>query len=201
MHDNETFTLTPIMDAFAFLQWAKAGSTRALLEHGIDVHHKDVNGQTALLFAAQYAGPSVVKILLEHGANPNDENVENETPLLLAASNNNHGYTLQALIEKGANTDHQGPFLVLLLKCGSPMKCSTQNAATSHLERCEEGFPTLHTISTSFDSITRRHLSSYFGICKPARYLQGFSWCNRKTHTFVSVIYLPIHVAPSPGLI
>ena len=93
-----------------FLQWSKPGSTRALLEHGANVHFADKDQQTAIMFAAQSGASAVVKVLLEHGADPNGKNVEGDTPLLLAASSkqNKNANTIKALVEGGADTDLQG---------------------------------------------------------------------------------------------
>jgi ankyrin repeat protein len=90
------------------MQWAKSATTRALLEHGADVHFQDKSHQTAIMFAAQSASAATIKVLLEYGADPSKENLDHETPLLLSASFNTHAMAIATLLEAGARIDHRG---------------------------------------------------------------------------------------------
>ncbi len=56
---------SPLIDA---AKAGDAGRVRALLAAGADVNAKDVNGQTALMGAAQEGYPDIVRILKEAGA-------------------------------------------------------------------------------------------------------------------------------------
>jgi len=55
-------------------------------ENGADVNARDMNGNTALIFAAELNNAKAVQVLLEHGANPNIANFQGVTPLLYACA-------------------------------------------------------------------------------------------------------------------
>jgi ankyrin repeat protein len=77
-----------------------------LLEKGADINHVDINGYTALHFAAQETHTNVVKFLLEHGAIPNIQDKNGNTPAWVAIMYWNGGKnfdTLQALINSKAD--------------------------------------------------------------------------------------------------
>ena len=76
--------------------------TRLLLEHGVDVNVRTVDGSAPLHGAARIGNPEVVHVLLEHGANIGAKDEKGRTPLHVAAE---YGYVEVAhvLLEHGAN--------------------------------------------------------------------------------------------------
>ncbi len=60
---------------------------RKLLNGGIDVNSRDLDGNTALMMASLYAGPECVDLLLKKGADANASNKAGATPLIRAATN------------------------------------------------------------------------------------------------------------------
>jgi len=68
-----------------------------LAQPGIQVNATDVDGYTALMWAAEHASTSIVEMLLKAGANPNLENRRGQTAAALAEA----GITArQAIISK-----------------------------------------------------------------------------------------------------
>ena len=71
---------------------------------GADVKARDVNGTTALHFAASYTdSPRVIQALLDNGAEILARNIFDYTPLHLAASLNHNPAVIQMLLDNGAN--------------------------------------------------------------------------------------------------
>jgi ankyrin repeat protein len=57
------------------------GIVRALLQHGVDIHAKDIDHDTPLHSAAFSGMLEIARVLLNHGANVNAENKSGRTPL------------------------------------------------------------------------------------------------------------------------
>lgn len=80
--------LTPLIHA------AEVGNIevlKALLEHGVEVNHRDYQGCTALLMLTCFHGDDFegVKLLLDHGADPKIKDNKGTTPLYYAAGHGN----------------------------------------------------------------------------------------------------------------
>lgn len=56
-----------------------------LLSKGIDINARDMDGYTALLFAASQGSKDIVEMLLKAGADVNAQNIEGQTALMRAA--------------------------------------------------------------------------------------------------------------------
>lgn len=74
----------------------------------------DVNGLTALHWAAAYGQHNAVVLLLANGAEIDKLGPEEETPLCLAASGGHHD-VIRLLAEKGANVNHQDHVIMFYL--------------------------------------------------------------------------------------
>jgi ankyrin repeat protein len=80
------------------------GSVQALLARGVDVNAPQVDGATALHWAAQWQALDLARILLQAGADPGAANRVGATPLLLAAINGD-AELLALLLDHGATVD------------------------------------------------------------------------------------------------
>ena len=110
------------------------GAVQALLDKGIFIDDEDMQGNTALLFAARHGHEQMVKILLERGARVDVKNRSGSTPLKSAAANG-HISIVKLLLKHGADindtTDHAGNALqtaagegnlrlvTILVECGA----------------------------------------------------------------------------------
>ncbi len=83
-------------------QRGNIGAVRDLIGKGADVNVPQVDGSTALHWAAEADNVELVKLLLQAGANPSATNVTGATPLLLAAQNGNAAL-LDVLLSAGAD--------------------------------------------------------------------------------------------------
>jgi ankyrin repeat protein len=88
------------------------GIARLLLEHGVDVHARDKDHDTALHSAALRGRLEITRILLDHydGANANPENKQGETPLHLVSrgeyNSQEHGVSITRLVlERGVDVN------------------------------------------------------------------------------------------------
>jgi hypothetical protein len=75
--------------AAEFVQSIQDGDTKqvdAFLSGGADVNARDPEGNTPLILATLYAGPSCVELLLKRGADPNAANKVGATALTSAAT-------------------------------------------------------------------------------------------------------------------
>jgi ankyrin repeat protein len=79
---------------------------KALLDAGADVNAADVNGYSALMFAANE--PEAVKVLLAYGAKVNAINA-NHTTALIEASKDGNTESVRLLIQAGADVQLGGP--------------------------------------------------------------------------------------------
>ena len=57
---------------------------RMLIDAGADIHHRNDQGENALISATQEGNIDVVKVLFDAGSNVNEENADGETALTLA---------------------------------------------------------------------------------------------------------------------
>lgn len=57
---------------------------RMLIDAGVDIHHRNDQGENALISATQEGNIDVVKVLFDAGSNVNEENADGETALTLA---------------------------------------------------------------------------------------------------------------------
>jgi ankyrin repeat protein len=77
---------------------------KVLVEYGVDINQKNVDGSTPLYYAAKYSYISCAKYLIQQGALINLCNKIDDTPLCIAAYNGNHKMC-ELLIQHGANPD------------------------------------------------------------------------------------------------
>jgi ankyrin repeat protein len=77
---------------------------KLLLEKGADPESRSGDGETPLLWAAEYGREAVVKLLLKKGADPESESIDGQTPLWRAAENQ-HEAVVKLLLEKGADPE------------------------------------------------------------------------------------------------
>jgi len=89
---------------------------RLLLERGVYVDARKVDGSTALHVAAFDGRPEIVRVLLDHGANANEQNGHSEAPIhLISQESHEHGVGVALmLLEHGVdvnypNKDHDTP--------------------------------------------------------------------------------------------
>ncbi|MBN3303589.1 ANKR7 protein, partial [Amia calva] len=83
------------------VQCGQQGCVAALLKHGADPNVMDVDGNTALHFAALVPSVALAAQLVRHGADIEARNKEGCTPLLLATAEN-HIRVVTLLHKKGA---------------------------------------------------------------------------------------------------
>src|SRR5665213_3393252 len=113
------FAQSPIVDA------ASKGNTaeiERLLKHHADVNAQQVDGATALQWAAYRGDARLVELLLKAGAKPGLANHDGATPLWLAAARGDAA-VIQALLKGGADANEQLPLgrrpLMLAARSGS----------------------------------------------------------------------------------
>jgi ankyrin repeat protein len=109
---------TPLMQAALF---GTLPAMRALLDGGADANAANVEGTTALMWAAT-RGVAMVQLLLERGANVNAADSSGSTPLMLAAGHSGRVDVMHALIGAGADvntmTNNQWSALRYAVKSG-----------------------------------------------------------------------------------
>ncbi|XP_006177557.2 LOW QUALITY PROTEIN: ankyrin repeat domain-containing protein 7 [Camelus ferus] len=86
------------------VQRDKESCAAILLEHGADPNLVDLDGNTALHYAACHPSISLVEKLLEHKANLEAQNKDGYTPLLLAITENN-AEMVEFLLKRGADVN------------------------------------------------------------------------------------------------
>ena len=82
---------------------------KVLIEGGADVNVPDVDGNTALILAAQNNQVACISYILNAGAFVNEANHYGETPIMMA-SENGHTECVKKLIEAGADVN-RGPLI------------------------------------------------------------------------------------------
>jgi len=92
-------SVPPLIQA---VKGSEADLVRALVRKGVDVNAPDVDGTTALHWAARLDSPAIAELLVRAGARPNVANRYGVTPLSLAAANGS-GRMMQRLLEAGAD--------------------------------------------------------------------------------------------------
>src|SRR5204862_236534 len=80
---------------------------RTLLEQGADVNSRQADGATALHWAVHWQDTELARLLIRARADVNATNAYGVMPLSLAAANGDAA-TAAALLEQGANPNHQG---------------------------------------------------------------------------------------------
>lgn len=110
-----------------------------LLDRGADINDKDIEGNTALMFASIYSNNTnnleAIKLLLDRGADINAENNNGSTALMLASEYSNDSSSIDAvklLLDNGAIINHKDNYGNTALMVASD---STNN--TSSLETVE----------------------------------------------------------------
>lgn len=77
-----------------------------LIEKGNDVNYADFDGNTALIYAAEYnKNPEIINTLIERGANINVQNIDKMSAINSAAAKNQNPKILETLIKHGAIVD------------------------------------------------------------------------------------------------
>lgn len=95
---------------------------KCLLANGANVDHEDLDGNTALQYAARHGCLSVVKILLENGANVNHENSQKQTALH-HASENCEISVVKLLLANNADPNHADISGFTALHCATRSGC------------------------------------------------------------------------------
>jgi ankyrin repeat protein len=75
---------------------------RILIDNGVNVEIKDVDGETPVFVACTSGNPELVKMLLNAGANPNAQAQDGWSCLMMAARDSDYE-TTKALLDAGAN--------------------------------------------------------------------------------------------------
>src|SRR5881394_925299 len=91
----------PVADAAEKADWTRVS---ALLKDGADVNGVQVDGMTALHWAAYHDNTESAKVLLAAGASAKTENRYGVTPLSLACTNGN-GDLVKAFLSAGADAN------------------------------------------------------------------------------------------------
>lgn len=90
-------------DIFSYTRHGRGNDVERLLDKGIPVNVRDMNGSTILIIACQNGNKRLAKIALRRGGNINVQNYKGNTPLHYCY---NYGYGDQLgqyLISKGAD--------------------------------------------------------------------------------------------------
>ena len=78
----------------------------ALIQKGVDVNGKDMNGSSALLVAARWGDINIVKLLLDNGATADEpRSPKGRTPLMVACTFYSGATVCGMLIKKGADVN------------------------------------------------------------------------------------------------
>ncbi|MEQ8789157.1 MAG: ankyrin repeat domain-containing protein [Pirellulaceae bacterium] len=91
----------PVADAAEQADWQQV---RSLLQAGADANARQVDGMTALHWAAWHDAPEIASLLSTHKADADASNRYGVTPLSLACTNGNAGL-VEVLLEAGANAN------------------------------------------------------------------------------------------------
>ncbi|XP_074598463.1 uncharacterized protein LOC141853121 [Brevipalpus obovatus] len=95
---------------YTLLLWASAygqlNTVKTLIEHGADVNHRGIRGETAISFASMNGHVHVLRYLLTCNIDVNHCDEEGNTPLMFAAYNN-HALCAHELIKANADVTCQ----------------------------------------------------------------------------------------------
>lgn len=100
---NQLHKQTPLFDC---ITTASPEVVKILLKHKADVNHKDMDGNTALHYAAADGLTSIVHFLITAGASVEAINNEQQTPLIMAVENT-HLNAIKLLLQNNANVVHK----------------------------------------------------------------------------------------------
>ena len=100
-HNIGGWSRIPLIQAVMTGYWPMV---QLLLDHGANVNAQSINGNTALMFAAQTRSEDIIRLLVEHGADVDNQAVDGHTALMVAAS---HGadFVGKLLINEGADVN------------------------------------------------------------------------------------------------
>lgn len=79
-------------------------NAETLIKQGVDINFKNINGFTALMYAAQCGNEEIVQMLIDAGANVNIQDSIGDTALIYAANNSNETI-VQMLIDAGIDVN------------------------------------------------------------------------------------------------
>jgi len=97
---------------FSAVTEGNVAAVQAFIEAGVDVNDlRDINGDTALIFAALHKHTDILKALVEAGANL-DMQGENGNTALLRAADKNDNEAIRVLIKAKANIDPVNKFRI-----------------------------------------------------------------------------------------
>lgn len=91
-------------DFFKIAKNGRASELLRLIEDGVGVDSRNVQGDTALMLASYFGNFAVVKLLLEHGAKTNAQNNTGQTALMYAC-NRKHTEIAKLLLKYHADPD------------------------------------------------------------------------------------------------
>jgi hypothetical protein len=92
------------MDFFELVRTGTPQDVQAAIKGGADINARDVDGMTALMYAAQYNSNSeVISVLLKAGADVKTKAEHSETVLMAAAMNNENPEVVMMLLKAGAD--------------------------------------------------------------------------------------------------
>ena len=98
------YGFTPLIWAAKNNETNGSGVIQALIENGADIHIKDKNGFTAILWAAMMnSNEEVIRTLIKNGANINQLGPKNVTPLMGAIGMNSNINIAKILLDSGAD--------------------------------------------------------------------------------------------------
>ena len=98
------YGFTPLIWAAKNNETNGSGVIQALIDNGADIHIKDKNGFTAILWAAMMnSNEEVIRTLIQNGANINQLGPKNVTPLMGAIGMNSNINIAKILLDSGAD--------------------------------------------------------------------------------------------------
>lgn len=108
---NSALTLAEGCTSHDHLMQSRVQLVELLIAKGAEVNHRDSDGRTALMYAAENGDTQAVNALLRNGALVNLADNEGETALMKAAASSCTEETIKTLLSAGADLtarDHKG---------------------------------------------------------------------------------------------